>query len=84
MLALVIGAAAAGGTYLFAKKRKASTGQSAVAAAATGTVTAGASWLALAALAWAWPVVLLGGAAAGAYWLGKKGSMKALPPSSGG
>ena len=84
MLSLIIGAAVAGGTYLYAKKRKASTGQSAAAAAATGTVSAGASWLALTALARAWPVVLLGGAVAGAYYVGKKGGMKALPPSSDG
>lgn len=83
-LSLIIGAAVAGGTYLYAKKRKATTGQSAAAAAATGTAGWGATALTIWAVGVMWPVLLLGGAAAGAYYLGKKGSMKALPPSSEG
>jgi hypothetical protein len=83
-LSLIVGAAVAGGTYLYAKKRKASTGQSAAAAAATGTASAGATWLALAAVAATWPLLLLGGVGAGAYYLGRKSSPKALPPSSQG
>jgi hypothetical protein len=83
-LSLIVGAVVAGGTYLYAKKRKATSGTAGVAAAATGAASAGATWLALAAVAAAWPVLLLGGAVAGAYYLGKKGNQKALPPSSQG
>lgn len=83
-LSLIIGAAVAGGTYLYAKKRKASSGQAGMAAAATGAASAGATWLALAALAATWPVLVLGGAVAGAFYLGKKSGPKALPPSSQG
>jgi hypothetical protein len=83
MLALLIGGALAAGTFVYAKnKKKASTGKSAGAAVVTGA----AGWGATAAVVWAvgmlWPVLLVGGAAGAAYYLGKKKSQKALPPAS--
>lgn len=83
MIELIIGGAVAVGTYAFAKKKKASTGQSAAAAAATGAATYGATYLALALLATMWPVFIIGGAVAGGYYLGKKKQPKALPPAEG-
>ncbi|MBL4683459.1 MAG: hypothetical protein JKY37_02625 [Nannocystaceae bacterium] len=81
-IALIVGAVVAGGTYLFAKKKKASTGQSVAASAATGVAGWGVTAGALALLSVAWPVVLIGGAAAGGYYLAKKKDQKALPPAS--
>lgn len=81
MIALVVGAAVAGGTYLYAKRKKASTGQSVAASAATGVVGWGVTTGALALLSMAWPIVLIGGAAAGGYYLAKKKDQKALPPA---
>jgi hypothetical protein len=78
---LIIGGAVAAGTYNFAKKKRASTGQSAAAAAATGAASAGATWMALVMLAWMWPVFIIGGAVAGGYLIGKKKQPKALPPA---
>ena len=80
-IALIIGAAVAGGTYLFAKKKQASTGQSVAASAATGIVGWGVTTGALALLSFTWPVVLIGGAVAGGYLIGKKKQQKALPPA---
>jgi hypothetical protein len=83
MLAFLIGSAVAGGTYLYAKNKKASTGQSVVAAAATGAASGAATALAVAVVSAMWPVLVIGGIAGGAYYLGRKKSLKALPPSSG-
>ncbi|MCH9681046.1 MAG: hypothetical protein K0V04_06415 [Deltaproteobacteria bacterium] len=77
-LTLIAAAAVAGGTYLYAKAKRASTGQSVAAGAATGAATA----VTLVVVSALWPVLLLGGVAGGAYYLGKKKSLKALPPSS--
>ena len=46
-LALLVGAAVAGGTYLYSKKKKASTGQSVAVGAATGTAAGAATALTL-------------------------------------
>lgn len=80
MLAFLVGSAVAGGTYLYAKKKQASTGQSVVAGAASGAATA----LTVTLVAALWPLFVLGGLVGGAYYFGKKQSLKALPPSSGG
>jgi len=85
LIALIVGGAVAGGTYLFAKNKKASTGQSAVAGAATGALGYGVTAGVLAILSAAfWPIVLVGGAVAGGYALAKKKEQKALPPASEG
>lgn len=82
MISLLIGGALAAGTYWYAKKRKqASTGQSALAAGVTGAAGYGAAALTVWALAAAWPIVLIGGAVAGGFYIGKK-KQKALPPAS--
>ena len=82
MLAFLVGSAVAGGTYLYAKKKQASTGQSVVAAAATGAASGAATALTVAVVSALWPLLVLGGVVGGAYHLGKKNSLKALPPSS--
>jgi hypothetical protein len=80
MIEWIVGGAVAGGTYLYAKKKKqASTGQSATAAAATGAASFGATWLTIAAVTAVWPVLVLG-AIAGGYFIGRK-RPKALPPA---
>jgi hypothetical protein len=79
MLAFLVGSAVAGGTYLYAKNKKASTGQSVVAGAATGAATA----LTVVLVSALWPLLVLGGVVGGAYYMGKKKAMKALPPSGG-
>jgi hypothetical protein len=84
MLAFLVGSAVAGGTYLYAKKKQASTGQSAVAAAATGAASGAATALTVALISALWPLFVLGGLVGGAYYIGKKQSLKALPPSSDG
>jgi hypothetical protein len=84
MLAFLVGSAVAGGTYLYAKKKQASTGQSVVAAAATGAASGAATALTVALVAAMWPLFVLGGVVGGAYYLGKKKALKALPPSSSG
>ena len=81
MIELIIGAAVAGGTYLYAKKKKATTGASVAAGAATGVVGYAVTAGTLALLSVAWPVVLIGGAVAGGYYMGKKKNQKALPPA---
>ncbi len=68
ILELMIGGAVAGATYAFAKRKKASNRQAALAAAATGTGTAGAAWAALAILGLIWPVALIGAPIAAGYW----------------
>jgi len=79
VLELLIGAAVAGATYLYAKKRRASTGESVAAAAITGAGSTAAAAL----LFWLfWPVVFIGGPLAVGYYLGKKKQPKALPPAS--
>ncbi|MCA9708755.1 MAG: hypothetical protein KDK70_23110 [Myxococcales bacterium] len=84
-LALLVGAAVAGGTYLYSKKKKASTGQSVAVGAATGTAAGAATALTLFVLSSLWPLVVVGGVVGGAYYvLGKKKGLKALPPSSSG
>lgn len=83
-IAFLVGAAVAGGTYLYAKNKKASTGQSLAASAASGAAAGAATAVALAVVSATWPLLLLGGVAGGAYYLGKKKSLKALPPSSSG
>jgi len=83
-IALLVGAAVAGGTYLYAKKKQASTGQSVAAATASGVASGVATAAALFVVSALWPVLLIGGVAGGAYFLGKKKSLKALPPSSSG
>lgn len=80
-IALIIGAAVAGGTYLYARNKKASTGKSVAASAVTGAVGWGVTTGALALLAVTWPIVLIGGAAAGGYFFAKKKDQKALPPA---
>lgn len=77
MLAFLVGSAVAGGTYLYAKKKRASTGQSVAAGVASGAVTA----LIVSAL---WLPLLIGGVVGGAFYVGKKKALKALPPSSRG
>jgi hypothetical protein len=79
---LLIGGAAAIGSYGYAKKKQASTGQSAAAAAVGGAAGWGATALTLWAVMWMWPVFLVSGAVAGAYYLGKKKQQKALPPAA--
>jgi hypothetical protein len=80
MLAFLVGSAVAGGTYLYAKKKKASTGQSVAAGAATGAATALTMFL----IATLWLPLLIGGVVGGAFYVGKKKALKALPPASGG
>ena len=78
MLALVVGAAIGGITYVTAKKRRASTGTSAAAAAATGTGSA----IAFALLASFWPVAVAAGIG---YLVARNVSgPKALGPGSEG
>jgi hypothetical protein len=77
MISLLIGAAVAGGTYLYAKQRKAGTGESVAAAAVTGVGSAVATALVSAMF---WPIVFIGGPLAVGYYLGKKNGPKALPP----
>jgi hypothetical protein len=84
MLAFLVGSAVAGGTYLYAKKKQASTGQSVVAAAATGAASGAATALTVALVSVMWPLLVLSGVVGGAYYLGRKKTMKALPPSSSG
>jgi Na+/H+-translocating membrane pyrophosphatase len=81
VIELLVGGVVAAGTYLFAKKKRASTGQSAAAAAVTGTGSAVATGLTLALVSAFWPVLLIGGAVAGGYYYAKRKDMKALPPS---
>lgn len=76
-LSLLIGAAVAGGTYVYSKRRKASTGESVAAAAVTG---AGSIVAASVLSALFWPVLLIGGPLAAGYYLGKKNGPKALGP----
>ena len=84
-LALLVGAAVAGGTYLYSKKKKASTGQSVAVGAASGAAAGAATALTVFLVSSLWPLFLIGGAAGGAYYmLGKKKGLKALPPSSSG
>ncbi len=84
MIGFLVGSAVAGGTYLYAKKKQASTGQSAVAAAASGVASGAATAFTVAVIAAMWPLLVLGGLVGGAYYIGKRHSLKALPPSSGG
>ncbi len=84
MLAFLVGSAVAGGTYLYAKNKKTSTGRSVVAAAATGAASGAATALTLAVVSALWLPLLIGGVVGGAFYLGKKKSLKALPPSSSG
>jgi hypothetical protein len=81
MIELLVGAAVAAGTYLYAKRKKASTGQSVAAAAVTGAggvaATAATLWM----IAAVWPVLVVG-ALAGGYYFGKRKQPKALPPGS--
>jgi len=84
VLAFLVGSAVAGSTYLYAKNKQASTGQSVVAAAATGAASGAATALTVAVVSMLWPLLVLGGVVGGAYYLGKKKSLKALPPSSSG
>lgn len=72
----LVAAGVAAGTYLFAKKKRASTGQSAVAAAVTG---AGALAVGAVVSTFFWPILVLGGAATGGWFYAKRKSMKALP-----
>ena len=83
VIELLVGGVVAAGTYLFAKKKRASTGQSAAAAAVTGTGSAVATGLAMVLVSTFWPVLIVGGAVAGGYFYGKRrNEPKALPPSS--
>ncbi|MEM7153519.1 MAG: hypothetical protein AAF799_11805 [Myxococcota bacterium] len=84
MFSILVGAAVAGGTYLYAKKKKASTGQSVAVATASGVASGAATAATLFVMSALWPLVLIGGVAGGAYYMGKKKSPKALPPSSSG
>lgn len=82
-IAAIVGAAVAGGTYLYAKKKQASTGQSVAAAAATGVATGAATAATLFVMSALWPLLLIGGVAGGAYYLGTRNKgQAALPPSS--
>lgn len=82
VIELLVGGAVAAGTYLFAKKKRASTGQSAAAAAVTGTGSAVATGLTMALVSAFWPVFVVGGAVAGGFYYAKRRNVpKALPPS---
>lgn len=83
LFAFVVGSTVAGGTYLYAKKKQASTGQSVAAAAASGTASGAATALAVAMISALWLPLLIGSVIGGAYYMGKKKTLKALPPSSG-
>lgn len=79
MIAILIGAGVAAGTYWYAKsQKKASSGKSAAAAAITGA----AGWGATALVVAAWPIILIGGVGAGIWYAVKKSDQKALPPAS--
>lgn len=81
VITFLVGGAVAAGTYLFARKKRASTGQSVAAAAVTGV----GSGVATAIVAtFFWPIVVLGGAAAGGYYYARHKSMKALPAGRDG
>lgn len=84
MIAVLVGAVVAGGTYLYAKKKKASTGKSVAAAAASGAASGAATALTVAVVSALWLPLLIGGVVGGAYYMGKKKTLKALPPSSDG
>ena len=53
-------------------------------AAASGVASGAATAATLFVVSALWPLVLIGGVAGGAYYMGKKKSLKALPPSSSG
>jgi hypothetical protein len=79
VIELLVGGVVAAGTYLFAKKKRASTGQSAAAAAVTGT----GSVLTMALVTAFWPVFVVAGAVAGGFYYAKRrNEPKALPPSA--
>jgi hypothetical protein len=83
MIAWIVGSTVAGGTYLYAKrKKKASTGKSAALGAAGGAASYGATVAIIMAFAAVWPLFVVG-ALAGGYYLGKK-RPKALPAAPGG
>ena len=82
VIELLVGGAVAAGTYLFAKKKQASTGQSAAAAAVTGTGSAVATGIMIALVSTFFPVFLAAGVVAGGYWYAKhRDTPKALPPA---
>lgn len=80
LVAALIGTGVAAGTYWYAnKQKKVSTGKSAAAAALTGATGYGVTTILIA----GWPILLIGGAAAGIYYAyTKRGDQKALPPAS--
>ncbi len=82
---LLIGGAVAAGSYLFARKKRASTGQSKAVAAVTGAGAVGVAYAvgAIVSSVVFWPLVVLGGAAAGGYYYAKRKSMKELPAGRG-
>jgi hypothetical protein len=83
MIEWIVGSTVAGATYLYAKRKKrASTGKSAVAAAAGGAASYGATIAVVMAIAAVWPLFVVG-ALAGGYYLGKK-RPKALPAAPEG
>lgn len=84
MISLLVGTGLAAGTFAYAKNRKkASTGQSAAAAGVAGAAGWGATALAFWTLSVLWPLLIIGGVAAGGYLYGKTRQQKALPPASG-
>jgi len=84
MISLLVGTGLAAGTFAYAKNRKkASTGQSAAAAGVAGAAGWGATALAFWTLSFLWPLLIIGGVAAGGYLYGKTRQQKALPPASG-
>jgi hypothetical protein len=81
ILPLLIGAAAGGATYLYAKNKKASTGTAAVAGGVAGAGGAAATVAVSAIVATLWfPALIIGVPVGLAYMYGKSRGQKALPP----
>lgn len=78
---LLLATAVGGGTYVYAKSKKASDGQAAMAGVATGAGTAVTAFLLSALLPFLVIATIIGVPAAGAYfYLNKDKSRKALGP----
>jgi hypothetical protein len=77
---VLLAAAVGGGTYVYAKSKKASDGQAAIAGVATGAGTAVTAFLVSALLPFLVIATIIGVPAAGAYYYLNKDKRKALGP----
>lgn len=75
---VLLAAAVGGGTYVYAKSKKASDGQAAIAGVATGAGTAVTAFLVSALLPFLVIATIIGVPAAGAYYYLNKDKRKAL------